>query len=127
MSDKHPHWQFSRGDQTAVAALVIICLLTIGGWEIAQGGLRERMVEVDQVEPQPIQFQVDLNSADMPELMQLPGIGEVLSGRIVESRRNDGPFASADELRRVAGIGPKTMERLRPYLLPLPADARAAD
>jgi competence protein ComEA len=127
MLAKHPHWLLRRGDQTTVAALVVVSLVGIGGWVVAQGGWRLRTVEVDQVKPQPIQFQVDLNTAEMPELMQLPGIGEVLAGRIVESRQNDGPFASVDDLRRVSGIGPKTMERLRPYLLPIPAKANAAD
>jgi competence protein ComEA len=127
MIAKHPHWLLRRGDQASVAGLVVLSLVAIGGWLVAQGGLQQRMVEVDQVEPQPVQFQLDLNTAQAPELMQLPGIGEVLAGRIIESRQNDGPFASIDDLRRVTGIGPKTMERLRPYLLPIPAKVNAAD
>jgi competence protein ComEA len=123
---KHPHWLLRRADQTAVAGLVLIGLAAIGGWIFAQGGLRQRMIEVDRSEPQCVQFQVDVNKAEVPELIQLPGIGEVLAGRIVASREKDGPFADLDDLRRVRGIGPKTMEHLRPYLLPMPGKTNVA-
>ena len=63
---------------------------------------------------------MDINSADWPELLQLPGIGETLAHRIVESRQSRGPFADNDDLRRVRGIGPKTLEQIRPYLRPMP-------
>ena len=41
---------------------------------------------------------VNINTASAEELEALPGIGEVRAGRIVQSRQEDGPFASADEL-----------------------------
>ncbi|MEX1361822.1 MAG: helix-hairpin-helix domain-containing protein [Nannocystaceae bacterium] len=53
---------------------------------------------------------VPLNRASEQELTSLPRVGPVLARRIVESR----PFASVDELLRVRGIGPVTLERLRP-------------
>lgn len=53
---------------------------------------------------------VPLNHASVQELTSLPRVGPVLARRIVESR----PFASVDELLRVRGIGPVTLERLRP-------------
>lgn len=40
----------------------------------------------------------DVNIASVEELEALPGIGEVRAGRIVQSRQEDGPFASVDEL-----------------------------
>ena len=55
----------------------------------------------------------------LPELAELPGVGETLARRIVEVRRERGPFADHEDLRRVRGIGPRTLERLRPYLLPM--------
>ena len=39
-----------------------------------------------------------------------------LAQRIIDERRK-APFQSVAELRRVAGIGPKTLERLRPYVI----------
>ncbi len=58
---------------------------------------------------------IDLNKATAEELRKLPGIGPKLSQAIVDEREK-APFKSVDELRRVHGIGPKTLERLRPYV-----------
>ena len=68
-------------------------------------------------------FRVDLNEADWPELSTLPGIGEALARRIVESRAAEGDFVDVDELTRVRGIGPKTLEQLRPYFARSPPRA----
>lgn len=56
---------------------------------------------------------VDLNSATQHELARLPGVGPSLAVRIVERRESVGAFASVEELRRVKGIGPAKLERLR--------------
>lgn len=56
---------------------------------------------------------VSLNTATAIELAQLPGIGTVRARAIVEDRRRNGPYRVLDDLRRVQGIGPSTVERLR--------------
>jgi len=114
-------WLLRRADQAGVAVLVAAGLVSTIGWWVFQGGLRGRVIEVDRAEPKVARFEVDLNAADWPELAALPGVGETLARRIVESRQKDGPFADHDELRRVRGIGPKTLENLRPYLRPVPS------
>lgn len=113
-------WLLRRADQAGVAGLVLLALLATVAWWIRQGGLRGSTVEFERAEPQVAQFEVDINSADWPELLQLPSIGETLARRIVESREKDGPFLDHKDLRRVRGIGPKTLETIRPYLRPLP-------
>ena len=60
-------------------------------------------------------LRIDVNSAEEAQLDLLPGIGPRLAARIVEERRTEGAFASLDELVRVAGLGPRLIERLRPY------------
>ncbi|MDO4400133.1 MAG: helix-hairpin-helix domain-containing protein [Coriobacteriia bacterium] len=50
---------------------------------------------------------VNINSATESELESLPGIGEVMAGRIVEDREEQGPFAAPEDLMRVSGIGEK--------------------
>jgi competence protein ComEA len=87
---------------------------------LAQGGFGNHLIEVDRAEPETVAFQVDINQAEWPELVQLPGVGKALAQRIVDSRRNQGPFADHQDLRRVRGIGPKTLENIRPYLRPMP-------
>ena len=57
---------------------------------------------------------LDLNRAQAAELDMLPGIGPVLARRIVEYRRQHGPFRRIEELRAVRGVGPRLLERLRP-------------
>ena len=115
-----PTYLLRRADQAVVAVLMLLGLGATVGWWISQGGLQDRLLEIDRAEPQTAEFQVDLNEADWPELVQLPGIGETLAQRIVESRETDGPFLDHEELKRVHGIGPKTLERIRPYLRPIP-------
>lgn len=116
----HPRWLLRRANQVTVAALVLVALAAIGGWWAYHGGWQGKLVEIDQTEPLVARFEVDINAADCPELMQLPGIGQTLAHRIIESRATVGPFSDNDDLRRVQGIGPKTLEQIRPYLSPMP-------
>jgi competence protein ComEA len=115
-------WLLRRADQAVLAVLVLLAVVAMGGWWISQGGPGNRLVETDQAQQCVAKFQVDINTADEPELAQLPGIGDTLAQRIIETRQTAGPFTKPDDLRRVRGIGPKIMERLRPYLLPLEKD-----
>lgn len=57
------------------------------------------------------QKKLDANAASEQELIALPGIGKILAGRIIAAR----PFQSADDLRRVPGIGRKKYEAIRPF------------
>lgn len=59
---------------------------------------------------------IDPNLAGEEELDRLPGVGKSKALLIVQERETNGPFASVDELARVQGIGPRTVERLRPFL-----------
>jgi competence ComEA-like helix-hairpin-helix protein len=56
---------------------------------------------------------LDLNSATASELEVLPGVGPVLSGRVVVYREANGRFERADQLMAVTGIGPATYEAIR--------------
>ena len=58
---------------------------------------------------------ININTSTKSDLMKLPGIGKVLSSRIIEYRRVFGPFGSINELQKVKGIGPKTVAKMRPY------------
>ena len=67
-------------------------------------GSRERFV---------LSIPIDLNQADVEDLVMIPGISHRLARRIVEFRESHGPFKTWHELRRVKGIGPKKVERFR--------------
>lgn len=58
---------------------------------------------------------IDLDVASAEELTRLPRIGPALAARIVADRAARGPFGSLEAVQRVPGIGPATLEALRPY------------
>jgi competence ComEA-like helix-hairpin-helix protein len=62
------------------------------------------------------QARVDPNTASAGLLETLPGVGPVLAARIVEERTRNGPFARAEDLLRVKGLGAATLARVRPRL-----------
>lgn len=105
-----------RADQLAVALVITISLLLITLSLIYRHQRHDGIIEIDRSPPRNVQFLVDINRADWPELTLLPGVGPTLAQRIVESREQEGAFRNADDLRRVAGIGPKTVARIAPYL-----------
>ena len=60
---------------------------------------------------------ININTADVAQLTLLPRIGEKVAQRIVDYRTENGPFESATDLMQVKGIGEKSFEMLRPYLV----------
>ena len=56
---------------------------------------------------------VNINTAVKQELIALPKIGPVTAERIIRFRDDFGPFQSIDDLPKINGIGPKTLERLK--------------
>lgn len=59
---------------------------------------------------------IGLNSATAKDLGTLPGIGAGRAAAIVAYRQSHGPFASIEALTAVPGIGPATLDKLRPFL-----------
>lgn len=59
---------------------------------------------------------LDLNSATADQLDGLPGVGPVTAAKILAWREEHGRFTVVDELTEVSGIGPKTLEELRPHV-----------
>jgi len=121
-------WFLRRGDQFVVASILVMAVLSGAAYFAVQKMRSIDYIDIDQAPHVEYQFLVDVNQADWSELAQLPGIGETLAKRIVESRQMQGPFLDHSDLQRVRGIGPRTVESLREYLLPMPeAEAIAVD
>lgn len=59
---------------------------------------------------------LDPNRSEEWELDRLPGVGPGLARSMVRSRTEEGPFQSVEDLLRVRGIGPATLERIGPFL-----------
>lgn len=75
-----------------------------GESEIKAGELSESML---------LMHRININTAPVDSLVLLPGIGDYLAARIVESRTRDGQFESVDDLVRVSGIGPAKLRAVR--------------
>jgi competence protein ComEA len=59
---------------------------------------------------------IDLNTADQAALEAIPGIGPVKGAAILQHRDQIGSFDSVEQLLDVTGIGPATLEAIRPYV-----------
>lgn len=76
---------------------------------------RRRSVGQSSKQSAPHGTRVNLNSASEARLVLVPGIGPA-TARAIISRRSQRPFRSVDELLDIRGIGPRKLERMRPYV-----------
>ena len=98
------------------------------GWSLNGGPVMKASTSTTQVSPSPTREEpaqavaegasqlVNVNTATANELQTLPGIGPALAKRLIDARKEGGAFSSAGDLGRVRGIGPKTIEKLRPLI-----------
>lgn len=59
---------------------------------------------------------VNVNTADPSQLALLPRVGPAVAQRIVDFRKENGPFKSTEDLMLVQGIGEKTYQLIKPYV-----------
>jgi competence ComEA-like helix-hairpin-helix protein len=59
---------------------------------------------------------IDLNSATIEQLQQVPGIGPGTATAIVNFRQKSGPFQKVEDLLAIKGISKARFEKMRPYL-----------
>jgi competence protein ComEA len=58
---------------------------------------------------------VNINTADVEELDELPQVGPSTAETIIQYREANGLFRSVSELEEVPGIGPATLEEIKPF------------
>ena len=94
--------------------LVIIIVLVIGFQKISNNKkeLQKITVPTEQEEI----TKININNADIEDLIKLPGIGQVKAKAIIDYRVNVEEFKSLKQLTEVKGIGEKTLEKILPYL-----------
>ena len=56
---------------------------------------------------------ININTASIPELESLPGIGPDKAEKIVAYRSENGPFEELEEIENVSGVGPVTFEKIK--------------
>lgn len=59
---------------------------------------------------------IDINTADAETLCLLPGVGPRTAEKIIAYREENGPFASAEEIQAVNGIGQAKYEEMKEYI-----------
>lgn len=59
---------------------------------------------------------ININTATLEELMELPGIGSAKAKEIIAFRTNSGPFNSIEDIKSVNGIGEETFEKIKIYI-----------
>lgn len=92
-----------------LCAMVMSTLAVVSSPALAAGGTAKPAAAATQAT-------VNVNQATAKQLEALPGVGKVTAEQIVAYRTEKGPFASIDDLGKVKGIGPKTLEKLRPLV-----------
>ena len=114
-------------DQITLFVCSMIALLALGEYMYWNEQVTHQVIEIDRMPYVETPLQIDLNSAPWTEFALIPGIGEQKAREIIRVRNElGGAFADENELLKVEGIGPKTLDVMRPYLGPLPdASARA--
>lgn len=108
--------------QKWLAVASVFALLFIAIYFGGLGSQSNGLVNIDSAKQLDFQFQVDINEAASNELFAIPGIGAKLAERIVDYRRVHGKFESLDDLKKVPGLGPKSIERMRPFVLSIKRD-----
>lgn len=108
--------QNPAASDTRGIAVIVVAVVGLLGTHALVGRFRGGEVELRRLPEHQFEFRLDVNAANEIELQHLPGIGPKLAARIVEDRTIHGPFESIENIQRVKGIGPKTLENIRPYL-----------
>ena len=105
--------------QVAVSVLVVIVLF---GGALYAARVSERAPKVvysaslEEVEDEAQgSLKVNINTADVDELDELPEVGPATAETIIEYRRTNGMFRSVEELEEIPGIGPETIEEIEPF------------
>ena len=104
-------------------ALALICVLAVvGGTVAAQQPAASPKPDARATKPATV---VNINTASVTELQELPGVGAKTAARIVDYRTKKGPFRKIEELMNVQGVGEKSFLKLRSQLTVGPASASA--
>jgi competence protein ComEA len=72
--------------------------------------------EAPKEAPREVTKRVNINSADSSQLSMLPRVGPSVADRIVDFRKDNGPFKKPEDLMLVQGIGEKTFQLIKPYV-----------
>jgi competence protein ComEA len=93
---------------------MIGALLVAAGFAMFAGSVAA--IQNEKPAPRAASAPVNLNTATVDQLAELPGIGRAVAQRIVEYREKNGSFKKVEELMNVKGIGEKSFLKLKPLV-----------
>ncbi len=102
------NWRTDGGMRRQLNFVALLCVFVIGsGFAAATSSAKKQ----PPVQP------IDLNTATIAQLEQLPGVGAGIAKAIVEFREKSGPFRRVEELLAIRGITKQRLEKIRPYVV----------
>jgi competence protein ComEA len=110
---------FARRDQPYLVLVLMACMVGMGVFYWRHAAETGGLIDIDQLPSRTAQFQVDLNTADWGEIVNLPGVGPSLASQIVDYRQAEGSFSAVEDVQLIHGIGPKKFAKMLPFLAPL--------
>jgi len=85
-----------------ISLAAALCLLPMGTTFAQSDMLSEQMQSA----------MVNINTADLKQLIKLPGVGKKKAQAIIDYRETNGDFASLEDLAKVKGVGKKMLAKL---------------
>ncbi len=111
---------FARYGPHVIVSVLVMIVLAGGALytaRLSEGAPRvvytASLEEIEDESQDPLR--VDINTADVEELDELPEVGPSTAESIVQYRQTNGEFSSVDELEEIPGIGPATLEKIAPF------------
>jgi len=99
-----------------VAVILILLVGFLVSSTCANAGVTQSLGKMTGKAAAAVQQLLDINSATVEQLQQLPGVGEKIAARIVKYRDKHGLFSKIEDLLNVEGIGEKKLEKIKPLI-----------
>ena len=113
--NRHIMFHFTKQERTVLLLFVVTALLG-SVFQYAFKKYPELVDIVNLIDSHRIYPKVNINTATLEELVDIPYIGEYTAGNIIRYRQEYGPFLSIESIKNVKGIRDKNYERFYKYL-----------